>query len=71
MKEAVPAGHEPAKEARTSGSTGMPVIVRGTPMTRLFWLALTMREHLRANRDPRQRFSSVRGMSTAYAESDD
>ncbi len=67
----LPAGHEPTKEARTSGSTGTPVIVRSTPMTRLFWLALTMREHLWHDRDLSRRFSSIRGMSTRYAESGD
>lgn len=67
----LPAGHEPTKESRTSGSTGTPVTVRGTPITRLLWLAMTMREHLWYDRDLSQRFSSIRGLSTAYAESGD
>ena len=41
----VPSGHENIAETRTSGSTGEPVVVRRTPVTRLFWHAMTMRDY--------------------------
>jgi phenylacetate-coenzyme A ligase PaaK-like adenylate-forming protein len=42
----VPRGHEPIVQANTSGSTGLPVTVRRTEVTRLLWDALTLRDYL-------------------------
>ena len=42
----VPKGHEPVGETTTSGSTGEPVTVRKTAVTRLYWAACTIRDHL-------------------------
>jgi phenylacetate-CoA ligase len=42
---AVPNGHGDVHETRTSGSTGEPVVIRRTAVTRLFWNALSMRDH--------------------------
>ncbi|MSO69774.1 MAG: hypothetical protein EXQ98_05790 [Alphaproteobacteria bacterium] len=41
----VPKGHQPLGDAKTSGSTGEPVVVRRSAVTQMFWLALTMRDH--------------------------
>ncbi len=43
---APPADHGVVREARTSGSSGMPVRVLKTAATALFWRALTLRDHL-------------------------
>src|SRR5204863_5872343 len=47
----VPEGHGPVGETVTSGSTGEPVTVRKTQVTRLFWAACTIRDHLWHDRD--------------------
>ena len=41
----------PSDETVTSGSTGEPVTVRKTHVTRLFWAACTIRDHLWHGRD--------------------
>jgi phenylacetate-CoA ligase len=46
-----PAGHGAAVETRSSGSTGAPVRVRATDVTRLFWDAITLRDHAWHRRD--------------------
>jgi len=56
----VPAGHEPVGETTTSGSTGEPVTVRKTHVTRLFWAACTIRDHLWHGRDVAGRLVSIR-----------
>lgn len=43
--------HLPTGTVRTSGSTGIPVEIRTTPVTRLAWNAMTVREHLWRQRD--------------------
>lgn len=40
------AKHGQISKATTSGSSGQPVTVHGTTITRLFWDALTLRQHL-------------------------
>ncbi len=47
----VPPGHEPVWQTVTSGSTGEPVTVKKTAVTRLFWAACTIRDHLWHGRD--------------------
>lgn len=44
-------GHGTTGEARTSGSTGMPVRIMKTQFTVTWWKALTLREHLWHRRD--------------------
>lgn len=41
----MPADHGPMHETQTSGSTGQPVRVKGTAITRLMWYALTLRHY--------------------------
>ncbi len=57
---AVPKGHAPLNETRTSGSTGEPVVVRRTQVTTLFWMATTLRDHLWHERDMGGRLASIR-----------
>lgn len=42
----VPAGHGRLTEYQTSGSTGTPIRGHGTELTRFFWNAFTLRDHL-------------------------
>lgn len=48
---AVPPQHGGCGETKSAGSTGQPVTVRKTEYANLFWLALTLREHLWHRRD--------------------
>jgi phenylacetate-CoA ligase len=61
----LPTGHTPVFEARTSGSTGEPVVVRRTSMSQLDWLAVTLREHLWHKRDFRGRLCAIRANISA------
>ena len=56
----VPPDHLPIGLTVTSGSTGIPVEVRTTQVTRLLWEALTLREHLWHGRDFSKRLGSIR-----------
>jgi phenylacetate-CoA ligase len=47
----IPREHGAVQEIQTSGSTGQVVSVLRTEATQLFWLALTMRDHLWHHRD--------------------
>ncbi len=62
----VPADHQPVREARTSGSTGEPVVVRRTSISQLFWLAITLREFFWHERAFDLRFSAVRPSFPAH-----
>ncbi|VAW72747.1 Coenzyme F390 synthetase [hydrothermal vent metagenome] len=42
----LPNGHRMGGEISTSGSTGLPVVVRSTQVTKHFWHAFTLRDHL-------------------------
>jgi phenylacetate-CoA ligase len=41
-----PKSHEPSELMTSTGSTGLPVTVRGNKATQFFWNALTLRDHL-------------------------
>jgi phenylacetate-CoA ligase len=51
LSTAVPPDHGRPVEYLSGGSTGEPVRVYGTELNRLFWLALTQRDHLWHRRD--------------------
>ena len=57
----VPASHLPVTEMRTSGSTGEAVMVLTTQVSKLFWLALTLREHQWWQRDYQGTLVALRG----------
>jgi len=56
----VPQPHLPLGVVHTSGSTGIPVEVRNTAVTRVLWNALTLREHLWQERDFAKRLGIIR-----------
>jgi phenylacetate-CoA ligase len=60
VSDAVPKEHGDMAPARTSGSTGTPVVVDRTRVTDLLWTALTAREHLWFARDTRQPMAVIR-----------
>lgn len=53
-------GHDQFNEITTSGSTGMPITAYGTQVTRAFWDAFTLREHLWHKRDFSGKLVSIR-----------
>lgn len=57
---AVPAAHEAVAVVQTSGSTGHPVQVWSTGLTRFFWQAFTVREHLWHQRDVTGKLVAIR-----------
>lgn len=56
----IPRAHAPIAESSTSGSSGEPVVVKRTAVSRLMWLAMTLREHLWQQRDFRGRLAVIR-----------
>ncbi len=58
--DAIPPGHAPLSETRTSGSTGEPVVVQRTGVNGLYWHAFTLREHFWHGRDFAKRFCAIR-----------
>jgi phenylacetate-CoA ligase len=61
----VPPPHSAVGLTRTSGSTGEPVVVRRTRVTRLFWSAMAMRDFAWHADNPLWRASSIRPGITA------
>ncbi len=59
----LPAACLPLGHARTSGSTGIPVEVQTTAVSRLAWNAFTVREHLWQERDFGKRLGVIRSRS--------
>jgi phenylacetate-CoA ligase len=55
-----PAAHGAPEERRTSGSTGTPVRFLATPLTRLYWSAFTLRDHLWHRRDLTLKLAVIR-----------
>jgi len=68
ISTAIPKSHGEMTSLSTSGSTGMPVTIKGTALTQLFWLALTLRDHLWSGMDPAKKFGAVRFMKKGGAE---
>lgn len=58
----IPASHFPIGETQTSGSTGQPVKVKSTAASRLFWSAVTMRDHYWHRRNFSGRLCSIRAI---------
>ena len=61
----LPQAHLPLAPVRTSGSTGIPVEIRTTAVTRLLWEALAVREHLWQRRNFAKRFGAIRSYKPA------
>lgn len=56
----VPSEHLPLGSVKTSGSTGIPVEIYGTSVSRGYWAALTVRDHRTVARDATQRYGAIR-----------
>jgi phenylacetate-CoA ligase len=69
--KSVPPTHLPIGTIKTSGSTGEPVALRKTAINRLFWSALTVRDHMWNGRDPKGRMTSIRANLPSYVEAKD
>lgn len=52
--------HEPSELMTSTGSTGMPVTVKGNVATQFFWNALTMRDHLWHQNDFSKTYAVIR-----------
>ncbi|HVY26631.1 MAG TPA: hypothetical protein VHB79_08750 [Polyangiaceae bacterium] len=61
----VPSAHGAWHEVQTSGSTGQVVAVRRTDLSDLFWLALSMRDHLWHARDFRKTLAVIRANASS------
>jgi len=66
----VPEGHSPLAEGNTSGSTGEPVKVKRTAISRMHWYAMTLREHFWFGRDFREPLTAIRANLRDYEEID-
>jgi len=60
LSEAVPKAHGKTHELSTSGSTGMPVTIRGSELTQLFWLTFTLRDQLWQGFDITKTLAAIR-----------
>ncbi|HET9385857.1 MAG TPA: hypothetical protein VFO67_11970 [Gemmatimonadales bacterium] len=67
----IPRGHGESVEARTSGSTGEPVVVRRTGVTAIFWNALAMRDLRWHRRHVSGRLCSIRANVSSPVQRDD
>jgi phenylacetate-CoA ligase len=60
LSESVPSRHLPLVELSTSGSTGRPLRGVATRINSLFWLAVTLRDHLWHGRDLKGTLAAIR-----------
>lgn len=67
VSKSVPPAHGETTKASTSGSTGMPVTVIGTMLTRFFWEVLTLREHLWHGRELTGTMAAIRRIPNGLA----
>ena len=63
----LPKGHEPTRDVSTSGSTGSPITVKNTRITRLFIRVSNLRYHLWHERDFSAKVASIRALDKAAA----
>lgn len=66
--KAVPSSHGRLTSSSTSGSTGEPVVTRGTELNKLFWRAITLRDHVWRGRDLMKKLCVIRGLPRGQAE---
>jgi len=65
---AMPAAHAPVVEGQTSGSTGTPIRFLSTAVTRAFWEAFNLRDHLWHRRDLGLKLAALRPHQEARAD---
>lgn len=54
------ASHEPSELMTSTGSTGMPITVKGNVATQFFWNAITVRDHLWRQHDFSKTYAVIR-----------
>ncbi len=64
----VPAEHLPVGLIKSSGSTGIPVVVHGTHYSRTIWAAWTVRDYMTMNRDGGKRLAAIRSLGPDYRQ---
>lgn len=60
--------HEPSELMTSTGSTGMPVTVKGNVATQFFWNALTVRDHLWRGHDFSKTYAVIRFTANPAAQ---
>jgi phenylacetate-CoA ligase len=68
---ALPPAHGAKEYGKTSGSTGRPVRFARTALTRTFWLAFALRDHLWHERDFTGKLGAIRWYARGVAEAPD
>lgn len=63
--EAPPPEHGPVVATESSGSTGSPLVTRGTGWSQLMWYAFLLRDHLWHGRDLGGKLAAIRSKTTA------
>ncbi|WP_421783468.1 phenylacetate--CoA ligase family protein [Kiloniella litopenaei] len=63
-----PKSHGKINTQYTSGSTGQPIAVKNTQLSRVFWRAFTTRDHIWHGRDPSWKLGHIRIAKTGVAE---
>lgn len=63
-----PKGHGKITTQFTSGSTGQPIGVKNTELSRIFWRAFTTRDHIWHQRDPKWKLGHIRVAKKGQAE---
>lgn len=68
VSQAIPPNHGQTHSIITSGSTGMPITIKGTAASNFFWRAITLREHLWHGRDFAGKMALIRRVAPKHAE---
>ncbi len=63
-----PRSHGKITTQFTSGSTGQPIAVKNTQLSRIFWRAFTTRDHIWHGRDPKWKLGHIRIAKKGQAE---
>lgn len=63
--ETPPPEHGPVVATESSGSTGSPLVTRGTACSQLMWYAFLLRDHLWHGRDLRGKLAAIRSKTAA------
>ncbi|WP_125933299.1 phenylacetate--CoA ligase family protein [Kiloniella majae] len=68
LSKASPKSHGKINTQYTSGSTGQPIAVHNTQLSRVFWRAFTTRDHIWHHRDPAWKLGHIRIAKSGQAE---
>ena len=68
LSKSPPKSHGQIKTQFTSGSTGQPIAVKNTQLSRVFWRAFTTRDHIWHGRNPAWKLGHIRIAKKGVAE---